>query len=69
MSSVDSVVIEVHALAAEFEAGKLSLTEYKELLRDLQSTKVIEAAAGDLAKLSQLNEIINDLIDVAGAVS
>ena len=69
MSSVDNVVIEVHALASEFEAGNLSLTEYKELLRDLQSTKVIEAAAGDLAKLSQLNEIINDLIDVAGAVS
>jgi hypothetical protein len=69
MSSVDNVVMEVHALAAEFTAGKLSLTEYKELLKDLQSTKVIEAAAGDLAKLSQLNEIINDLIDVASAAS
>ena len=69
MSSVDNVILEVHALAAEFEAGKLSLTEYKELLKDLQSTKVIETAAGDLAKLSQLNEIINNLIDVASAVS
>ena len=69
MSSVDNVLIEVHALQSEFASGKLSLSEYKELLKDLQSTKVIEAAAGDLAKLSQLNEIINDLIDLAGAVS
>jgi hypothetical protein len=69
MSSVDSVLIEVHALQAEFASGKLSLSEYKELLKDLQSTKVIEAAAGDLAKLSQLNEIINNLIDIASAVS
>lgn len=69
MSSVDNVLIEVHALQAEFTAGKLSLSEYKELLKDLQSTKVIEAAAGDLTKLSQLNEIINDLIDLASAVS
>jgi hypothetical protein len=69
MSSVDNVLIEVHALQAEFASGTLSLSEYKELLKDLQSTKVIEAAAGDLAKLSQLNEIINDLIDLASAVS
>lgn len=69
MSSVDNVLIEVHALQAEFASGTLSPSEYKELLKDLQSTKVIEAAAGDLAKLSQLNEIINDLIDLASAVS
>ena len=69
MSNIDNVVMEIHALEAEFTAGKLSLSEYKELLKDLQSTKVIEAAAGDLAKLSQLNEIINNLIDIAGAVS
>jgi len=68
MSSIDNVVIEIHTLEAEFTAGKLSLSEYKELLKDLQSTKVIEASAGDLTKLSQLNEMITGLIAVASAV-
>jgi hypothetical protein len=68
MSNVDNVVIEIRTLEAEFAAGNLSASEYKELLKDLQSTKVIEAAAGDLATLSQLNEMITGLIAVASAV-
>lgn len=68
MSNVDNIVLEVKALEAEFTAGNLSASEYKELLKDLQSTKVIEAAAGDLATLSQLNEMITGLIAVASAV-
>lgn len=68
MSNVDNVVSEARALEAEFTAGNLSASEYKELLKDLQSTKVIEAAAGDLATLSQLNEMITGLIAVASAV-
>lgn len=68
MSNVDNVMIEVHELEAEFAAGNLSASEYKELLKNLQSTKVIEAAAGDLKVLSQLNEIITGLIAIASAV-
>jgi hypothetical protein len=68
MSNVDNVVMEIRTLEAEFAAGNLSASEYKELLKDLQSTKVIEAAAGDLATLSQLNEMITGLIAVASAV-
>ena len=68
MSNVDNVVIEIRTLEAEFAAGNLSASEYKELLKDLQSTKVITAAAGDLATLSQLNEMITGLIAVASAV-
>lgn len=69
MSTVDNVMIEVYALHAEFAAGNLAADEYKELLKDLQSTKVIKAAAGDLTKLSQLNEIINNLIEMASTVT
>lgn len=69
MGTVDSVVTEAKALEAEFTAGNLSVSEYKELLRDLQSTKVIAVAAGDLATLTQLNEIIDNLINVASALS
>lgn len=68
MSTVDSVVTEARALEAEFTAGNLSASEYKELLQDLQSTKVIEAAADDVALLRELNGLINGLIAVASAV-
>ncbi len=68
MSNVDNFVTEAKALEAEFLAGNLSASEYKELLKDLQSTKLIEAAAGNLGTLSQLNEMITSLIAVASAV-
>ena len=68
MSNVDNFVTEAKALEAEFTAGNLSASEYKELLKDLQSTKLIEAAAGDLATLSRLNEMIDGLIAIASAV-
>lgn len=68
MSTVDNVVAEAYALEAQFKAGELSASEYTELLQDLQSTKVIEAAADDLATLSQLNGLITGLIALASAV-
>ena len=68
MSTVDSVVAEANALEAQFRAGELSASEYTELLQDLQSTKVIEAAADDVALLRELNGLINGLIAVASAV-
>ena len=68
MSNVDNFVTEAKALEAEFTAGNLSASEYKELLKDLQSTKLIEAAAGDLATLSRLNKMIDGLIAIASAV-
>ena len=68
MSTVDSVTAEANALEAQFTAGELSASEYTELLQDLQSTKVIEAAADDLATLTQLNGLIKGLIAVASAV-
>ena len=68
MSTVDSVVAEANALEAQFNAGELSASEYTELLQDLQSTKVIEAAADDVALLRELNGLINGLIAVASAV-
>jgi hypothetical protein len=68
MSNVDNFVTEAKALEAEFLAGNLSASEYKELLKDLQSTKLIEVAAGDLATLSRLNEMIDGLIAIASAV-
>ena len=55
-------------LQAQYHAGALSAGEYKELLEDLKHTAAIEEAAGDLAKLSQLHEMLDDLKSVAGLI-
>lgn len=68
MSNKQTVVEEIKALEAEFTAGKLSAVELKELLEDIKQTKVISAAAGDLALKTQLNELIDGIIVGAGAV-
>ena len=68
MSNAQNVVEEVRALEAEFKAGNLSASEYKELLEDIKSTKAIAVAADDLALKTQLHQLIDGLIAVAGAV-
>ena len=67
MSNVDNLITEARSLETQFNAGQLSGSEYKELLEDLKSTKVIEVSADDLALQGQLNQLINGLIAVAGA--
>jgi hypothetical protein len=64
----DNLVSEVAALEELFNAGELTTSEYTELLKDLQSTKVIEAAAGDIAILTRLNGLINGLIAIASLI-
>jgi polyhydroxyalkanoate synthesis regulator phasin len=55
-------------LQAQYHAGALSANEYKELLEDLKHTAAINEAAGDLAKLTQLHEMLDDLKSVAGLI-
>jgi polyhydroxyalkanoate synthesis regulator phasin len=55
-------------LQAQYHAGALSADEYKELLEDLKHTAAINEAAGDLAKLTQLHEMLDDLKSVAGLI-
>jgi hypothetical protein len=68
MSNPSPLVKEIHGLEAEFNAGKISASEYKELLEDIKRIKVIKVAANDLALKSQLCTIIDGLIAAAGAV-
>ena len=68
MTTFNDVVAEARQLEIEFKSGRLSASEYKELLEDLKHSKVIQAAAGDLRLKSQLNEIIEGMISAAGAV-
>ena len=53
-------------LQAQYHAGAISATEYTELLEDLKHTAAVNEAAGDLAKLTQLNEMLDDFKSVAG---
>ena len=55
-------------LQAQYHAGAISADEYKELLEDLKHTAAINEAAGDLAKLTQLHEMLDDLKSVAGLI-
>lgn len=55
-------------LQAQYHAGAISADEYKELLEDLKHTAAVTEAAGDLAKLTQLNEMLDDLKNVAGLI-
>ena len=59
---------EAQDLKKQYEAKKLSESEYKELLRDLEHTKAITAAAGDLETRTKLNGLISGLISVASLV-
>ena len=55
-------------LQAQYNAGALSASEYKELLEDLKHTAAVNEAAGDLSKLTQLHEMLDDLKSVAGLI-
>jgi hypothetical protein len=55
-------------LQAQYHAGALSASEYKELLEDLKHTAAVNEAAGDLSKLTQLHEMLDDLKSVAGLI-
>ena len=63
-----STIAQAQALEAQFKAGQLSADEYKELLEDLKHTAAIEEAAGDLNKLSQIHEMLEDLKNAASVL-
>jgi len=63
-----STVAHAQQLDAQFRAGQLSASEYKELLEDLKHTAAVNEAAGDLAKLTQIYEVLGDLKSAAGLI-
>ena len=63
-----STVAQAQQLDAQFKAGQLSASEYKELLEDLKHTAAVNEAAGDLAKLSQIHEVLDGLKSAAGLI-
>lgn len=67
-SNVTDLVAEAQNYKELFEAKEISFDEYKELLIDLENTKVIEAAAGDLEVRTKLNELISTMITVGSLV-
>ena len=55
-------------LQAQYHAGAISADEYKELLEDLKHTAAVNEAAGDLAKLTQLHELLDGLKNAASVL-
>lgn len=67
-SGVTDFVADAQNYQNLFEAKEISFEEYKELLSDLESTKVIEASAGDLEVRTKLNKLISTMITVGSLV-
>ncbi len=65
MNTYDNVVKEIQSIEDAYQSNRLSMDEYKELLQDIQRTKVILTAAGDLQVENKLNTLINGLISAA----
>jgi hypothetical protein len=63
-----STIAQAQDLDAQFKAGNLSASEYKELLEDLRHTAAVNEAAGDLAKLTQIYEVLDNLKSAAGLI-
>jgi hypothetical protein len=63
-----STIAQAQELDAQYKAGNLSASEYKELLEDLKHTAAVNEAAGDLAKLTQIYEVLDDLKSAAGLI-
>ena len=63
-----STLAQAQDLEAQFHAGALSRNEYQELLEDLKHTAAIEEAAGDLAKLTQIHEVLDGLKNAASVL-
>ena len=63
-----STIAQAQALEAQFHAGALSKDEYQELLEDLKHTAAVNEAAGDLNKLTQIHEVLEDLKNAASVL-
>ena len=63
-----STIAQAQDLDAQYKAGNLSASEYKELLEDLRHTAAVNEAAGDLAKLTQIHEVLEDLKNAASVL-
>ncbi len=63
-----STVAQAQELDAQYKAGNLSASEYKELLEDLKHTAAVNEAAGDLARLTQIHEVLDGLKSAAGLI-
>ena len=63
-----STITQAQDLDAQYKAGDLSASEYKELLEDLRHTAAVNEAAGDLNKLTQIYEVLDNLKSAAGLI-
>ena len=63
-----STITQAQDLDAQYKAGNLSASEYKELLEDLRHTAAVNEAAGDLTKLTQIHEVLDNLKSAAGLI-
>ena len=59
---------DAYDLAEDFKSGKITKSEYAELLEDLKHSQAITDAAADQAALSQMHAILEGLKAVGGLI-
>jgi protein involved in sex pheromone biosynthesis len=67
-SAVVDFARDAQDLKNRYEENSITVSEYKELLLDLEHGKAITAAAGDLETKTKLNEMISGLINIASVL-
>ena len=67
-SAVVDFARDAQDLKNRYEENSITASEYKELLLDLEHSKTITAAAGDLETKTKLNEMISGLINITSVL-
>lgn len=69
MTSLLDLQNKILNLESHYQKGQLTKQEYLELLKDIDTSKIITQSARDLEDLSKLNHIITNTIAVLQAVA
>ena len=69
MTSLIDLQNKILNLEAYYEKGQLTKEEYLELLKDLDTSKVITETAQELEDLAKMNSFITNTINVLSAVA
>jgi len=66
--NVKFFAVEAEKILIDYDHGYITTEEYKELLEDLHQTKRISQLAEDLESRILIEELMNNLIKVIGAI-
>jgi len=67
--NLNAIALQLKEITEEYKNGELTSSEYKELLKDIESMNIIAEGAAELNAQKQLNTIINTAITIASTAA